>query len=337
MYTHTQHTKYVNQYATKLQPVKRMLADQRDRDLKLESFVCLLGRHHHLTATKKQRQRRSTTVAVSRASQVSCSSGQRGSQSFVRRGLPQRNPDGRCLNARKYMYVHQSIVQGPRAKTPRLPLTASPSVWLKSFPRSKPAFLQSTPLLRCDGRSRYVRPHTTPPLQIPPALAWTSLTPHASNARRRGPACCSRIILLAACGVFQVFLDLYHNRKAAPWGQHGSKTARQPWELPAGKQTHSLKLQLRARAATAMLAGHLPHIAICEIADPHPLQHGEKATGPSRSAVLLRIVPFCFRMRSTSDSSLWARFVSSRPFCSSAYCTQRNATQVHVTADVEMV
>ncbi|KAJ0123319.1 hypothetical protein J7T55_011784 [Diaporthe amygdali] len=42
-------------------------------------------------------------------------------------------------------------------------------------------------------------------------------------------------------------------------------------------------------------------------------------------------------MRSTSDSSLWARFVSSRPFCSSAYCTQRNATQVHVTADVEMV
>lgn len=65
----------LNQHATKLGPVKRMLADQRDCDLKLEPCVCRLGSTSSSTCHKKQRNRRrhnSTTVSQASKSAGTC-------------------------------------------------------------------------------------------------------------------------------------------------------------------------------------------------------------------------------------------------------------------------
>ena len=90
-----------------------MLADQRDRDLKPGGFACVtLVLHHHLPATRSNGIDGSTTVAF------------KVSWTFAASGVPRPPPGWAKVECTQ---VQQRYVTRAR---PRLPLTASPSVWL---------------------------------------------------------------------------------------------------------------------------------------------------------------------------------------------------------------
>lgn len=125
-----------------------------------------------------------------------------------------------------------------------------------------------TPLLRCDSRSRYVRPHTTTSCTTTttarPCVEGAWKTPHP-HARR------SRIILLAAHG-------------GVPGGVCPGLMPHQETRTLGGKLLQALSRHSSnfgsfssARAnATCVCVQPVPaQIAICEIADPHPLHHGK--------------------------------------------------------------
>lgn len=165
--------------------------------------------------------------------------------------------------------VRQGLNAGTRSKglRPRLPLTASPSVWLNP-PATGRILLACctliTPLLRCDSRSRYCqtahhhqlhhhRRHR-PPLRgrcletphlactMQPNCTCSQLTggvPWASSASGKPP-----LWVEVAC-MHSDTLVLKHSDASAPSG-------RRHMRCPHPRQSE------------------LAHIAICQIADPHP-------------------------------------------------------------------
>lgn len=109
-----------------------------------------------------------------------------------------------------------------------------------------------TPLLRCDSRSRYVRPHTTTgsctttTATPSPALAW-KVPGNPSHAHAR----CSRIILLAACGVFQMCPGLMPHRETRPSGgacRHSTAASTCTWRAWEARR------ELQARGGRTPLA-----------------------------------------------------------------------------------
>lgn len=166
----------------------------------------------------------------------------------------------------------------------------------------------------------------SPPPPRRPALAWVCLAnPSPALAR------CSRITLLAARGVFQVFRWAHAASGNPPLWAFGGPPAVAFFFLLL------LKLQLRAgRRATpqAMLAADQAQIAICEIADPHPLQHGKRTPGndplPCRPWIVCPLL-FSTGCGGLPAACLWAG-PRLRPACSSAHsqhATHTNAGPRH--------
>ena len=150
---------------------------------------------------------------------------------------------------------------------PRLPLTAPPSVWLDPSRASRLHLVEVPLFLRCDSRSRYVRPHTT---SCTSCITTTSRPCVDVPGNPLNCTCtCPPQLNCIVCSVRRV--PGVRWARAASGKPHlwaGGRPLLSFSSARAGGRRHWRCLQPTRRKSQSTTT-----------ADPHPLQHGKRAPG----------------------------------------------------------